>query len=48
MKRIRDELGYSYPLIGRIFGRDHVTVIWACRGGRKNQPSMAKLREIAA
>jgi chromosomal replication initiation ATPase DnaA len=48
MKRIRDELGYSYPLIGRIFGRDHVTVIWACRGGRKNQPSRAKLREIAA
>lgn len=49
MKRIRDELGYSYPLIGRIFGRDHATIIWACRGGRKNQPSRAKQpQEMAA
>lgn len=49
MKRIRDELGYSYPLIGRIFARDHATIIWACRGGRKNQPSRAKQpQEMAA
>jgi len=50
MKRIRDELGYSYPLIGRIFARDHATVIWACRGGRKNQPPKAKQQpqEMAA
>jgi chromosomal replication initiation ATPase DnaA len=49
MKRVRDELGYSYPLIGRIFGRDHASIIWACRGGRKNQPSRAKQpQEMAA
>ena len=48
MRRIRAELGYSYPQIGRIFNRDHSTIIWACRGGRKNQPSQAKAREMAA
>jgi chromosomal replication initiation ATPase DnaA len=42
MRRIRAELGYSYPQIGRLFNRDHSTIIWACRGGRKNQPSQAK------
>ena len=34
MQRIRNELGYSYPQIGRIFDRDHSSIIWACRGGR--------------
>jgi hypothetical protein len=38
MQRIRNELGYSYPQIGRMFGRDHSTAIWACRGGRSKQP----------
>lgn len=34
MHRIRQELGYSYPKIGRLFNRDHSTVLWATRGGR--------------
>ena len=34
MSRIRAELGYSYPQIGRLFNRDHSTVMWATRGGR--------------
>jgi chromosomal replication initiator protein len=38
MRRVRDELGYSYPQIGRIFNRDHSSVIWSLRGGRFNQP----------
>jgi chromosomal replication initiator protein len=37
MRRVRDELGYSYPQIGRIFNRDHSSVIWSLRGGRFNQ-----------
>lgn len=37
MKRIRAELKYSYPQIGRMFDRDHSSVIWACRGGRPGQ-----------
>lgn len=35
MTRIRNELGYSYPQIGKLFNRDHSSVIWAVRGGRK-------------
>lgn len=35
MARIRNELGYSYPQIGKLFNRDHSSVIWAVRGGRK-------------
>jgi chromosomal replication initiation ATPase DnaA len=34
MRRIRDELGYSYPKIGRLFGRNHASIIWALQGGR--------------
>ena len=37
MRRVRDELGYSYPKIGQLFKRDHTTVLWSCRGGRSNQ-----------
>lgn len=48
MRRIRKELGYSYPQIGRLFNRDHSTIIWACRGGRKNQPPRIKPQEMAA
>jgi len=48
MTRIRNELGYSFPQIGRLFNRDHSSVIWAIRGGRLNQPSQAKPQERAA
>lgn len=48
MARIRNELGYSFPQIGRLFNRDHSSVIWAIRGGRPNQPSQAKSQEMAA
>jgi len=37
MKRIRAELKYSYPQIGRLFRRDHSSVIWAVRGGRRGR-----------
>ena len=37
MRRIRSELGYSFPQIGRMFDRDHSSIIWACRGGRASQ-----------
>ena len=26
--RLRTELGWSYPRIGRVFGLDHTTVLW--------------------
>jgi chromosomal replication initiation ATPase DnaA len=29
-RRLRDELGYSYPKIAKIFNRDHSTVVHAC------------------
>jgi len=51
MQRIRNELGYSYPQIGRMFDRDHSTCIWACRGGRPQPRPPHRLRsysEIAA
>jgi len=48
MRRIRKELGYSYPQIGQLFNRDHSSVIWACRGGRPNQPIRNKPQEMAA
>jgi chromosomal replication initiation ATPase DnaA len=39
MRRVRNELGYTLPQIGRLFGgRNHSTILWACRGGRYNQP----------
>lgn len=28
---VRERLGWSYPAIGKLFGRDHTTVIIACR-----------------
>lgn len=31
MRRIREALGYSYPRIGRFFGRDHTTVVHGVR-----------------
>lgn len=34
MTRIRQELRYSFPQIGRLFNRDHASVIYATRGGR--------------
>ena len=37
MRRIREELGYSYPRVGRIFNRHHTAILWACRGGRPSQ-----------
>jgi chromosomal replication initiator protein len=30
MQRIRRQLGWSYPRIGRLFNRDHTTVMHAC------------------
>jgi len=38
MRRVREELGYSFPQLGRIFGnRHHTSVIWAMRGGHPGQ-----------
>lgn len=34
IRRIRDELGYSYPKIGRLFGRTHPSILWILNGGR--------------
>ena len=31
MVEIRRQLGYSYPQIGRMFNKDHTTVLHACR-----------------
>jgi chromosomal replication initiation ATPase DnaA len=30
VRRIRLELGWSYARIGRLFNRDHTTVVHAC------------------
>ncbi len=51
MRRIRHELNYSFPQIGRLFNRDHSTVIWAVRGGRPYSPEQyqaQKAQERAA
>lgn len=42
MQRIRSELGFSYPHIGRLFNRDHTSVLHACRGGRPTNPPSEK------
>ena len=42
MRRIRFELGFSYPRIGQLFNRDHASVIYACRGGRPTNPPSEK------
>lgn len=31
MYQMRDQLGWSYPWIGRFLDRDHTTVIYGCR-----------------
>lgn len=31
MAAVRTRLGWSYPRIGRLFRKDHTTVLWACR-----------------
>jgi chromosomal replication initiator protein len=31
MQRVRSETGLSYPEIGRLFNRDHTSVIHACK-----------------
>lgn len=31
---VRDRLGWSYPEIGEVFGKDHTTVIMGCRRAR--------------
>lgn len=30
-KRLREETGWSYPAIAKLFGVDHTTVLMACR-----------------
>ena len=42
MQRIRSELGFSYPHIGRLFNCNHATVLYACRGGRPTNPPSEK------
>lgn len=42
MQRIRSELGFSFPRIGRLFNRDHTAVLYACRGGRPTNPPSEK------
>ena len=42
MQRIRSELGFSFPHIGRLFNRDHTAVLYACRGGRPTNPPSEK------
>lgn len=42
MARIRDELGFSFPKIGRLFNRDHTSVLAACRGIKSINPQAEK------
>lgn len=42
MQRIRSELGFSFPHIGRLFNRDHTAILYACRGGRPTNPPSEK------
>lgn len=49
IKRIRIELGYSLNRIGQIFdNRDHSTIAWALKGGRKKQPWIPRAERMAA
>lgn len=34
---LRTELGWSYPQIGRLLGRDHTTVMMLCRAAQKER-----------
>lgn len=36
-----DFLGYSYPLLGKMYGKDHSTVLHGCRKIRENARSAA-------
>jgi chromosomal replication initiation ATPase DnaA len=45
-RRLRDELGYSYPKIARIFNRDHSTVVHACK--REAYKAKRRARNAAA
>lgn len=44
----RDRLGMSYAQIGRIFGRDHSTVMYSCRTVEKVADMMRDADYIAA
>ena len=35
IRRMRDELGYSFPQIGRLLRRDHSTIIYAYSAERR-------------
>lgn len=35
MRQVRLLLGFSYPEIGRMFGRHHTSVMYACSGKRR-------------
>jgi chromosomal replication initiation ATPase DnaA len=45
-RRLRDELGYSYPKIAKIFSRDHSTVVHACN--REAYKAKRRARKAAA
>jgi chromosomal replication initiator protein len=36
-RRLRDDLGYSYPKIAKIFSRDHSTIVHACHRDANKQ-----------
>jgi chromosomal replication initiator protein len=40
---IRTKLKWSYPEIGRLFGRDHTTVLDACRKVQKENPTFGEI-----
>lgn len=40
---IRTKLKWSYPEIGRLFGRDHTTVLDACRKVHKENPTFGEI-----
>lgn len=49
MRLIRDRLAWSYPAIGRLFGRDHTTVMMALASPerREKRAWQAKVRGAA-
>jgi chromosomal replication initiator protein len=44
MHRMREELGFSYPHIGRVFNRDHTSVLHGIRRWKALSPKLKQER----
>lgn len=48
MRTARERLAWSYPELGRAFGRDHSTVVYACKTDEQREARVLKCKQRAA